>query len=252
MTFHNKIRAWIGRFHNRKFCASVVQEKKRKYLFSAKETSPFKSSRISAKKKDTPLLRPFSPFLRTLHFENRNPFIFLIGFIGVILIGLSAYILLFSPYFRLSPSRVVVEPMENTVNSDLVYRAIEGIYGQFIFGVNIDRIRSDILSLQKQVQDVEIRRLYPNGLKVIVTPYPTIFHASIAFLDREFFLTSNGVLVPNASGSGAGSLPNLEIVSRSLRDELFLDYKQVISPDTMASIAMVRETLEHDFPDLHF
>lgn len=248
MTLRNRIRSWIDRFQNRKFRDSVKEEKKRNYLFQKKKES-FQSVRLKLPKKQEPLLKPFSSLVRNIKFEQGNPYALTIWFIGIILIGLCFYIIFFSSYFRISPSRVIISSQSNTVDINLAYKALEHTYGTFIFSVDIEKIKKNLTDLQKHIEHIEIARLYPNGLKVIITPYPTVFETRISFLEKDFLLTENGILVPDMK-RWESNFDQLEIVSRTLLDELFLDYKEAITPHSLSGILIAKQTLTTEFPDL--
>lgn len=165
----SKIRGWIQRIRNRKFRASVKEEKKKTYLFNRDEGN-FQSSRVSFFQKPKSILRPFSSFIRKLQFESSTyPYSRAIGFIGAILVALSFYIIFFSPYFRISPTKVLIERLDNTIELNLAYKAVENMYGAFIFSLDPNLIAENIIALQKQIQKVEVQRLYPNGLKVLIS-----------------------------------------------------------------------------------
>jgi hypothetical protein len=48
--------------------------------------------------------------------------------IGLILIFLSVYIVIFSPYFKISPNRVIVEAMSPGIDIAIAYRTLESTY----------------------------------------------------------------------------------------------------------------------------
>ena len=247
----SKIRGWIQHIRNRKFRASVMEEKKKKYLFN-KEEGDFQSRRVNFFHKPKNILRPFSAFIRRLQFEHGSyPYSRALGFIGSILILLSVYIIFFSPYFRISPTKVLIEPLDDTIDVNLAYKAVENMYGSFIFSVDPNTIAHNIILLQRQIEKVEVDRLYPNGLKVLISGYPVIFVAQVARLEKEFLLTQNGVLIPGGTVSHEG-LQNLEIVSRNLKEELFLEYKQAISQNLLDGILLVRSTFDTEFPHLRY
>ncbi|HRI36719.1 MAG TPA: FtsQ-type POTRA domain-containing protein [bacterium] len=100
-----------------------------------------------------------------------------LAIIGILLLASSVYLAGFSSYFRIAASRVVVERTDTLSDVNIAYKSLEnaGTYGASIFTVNEDRIRSEITSLQPNVERVEVDRLYPQGLKIILSSSEPIF-----------------------------------------------------------------------------
>ena len=52
----------------------------------------------------------------------------MLGYIGAVLIMLCVYIFTFSPYFQISPSKVIIESISDGLDINIAYRSIEDIY----------------------------------------------------------------------------------------------------------------------------
>ena len=84
--------------------------------------------------------------------------------IGIFLILASTYILVYSPYFLLSPSKVLIEAEDDGIDVSIAYRAIEDLYGKNIFSLDEEAIIESIKASQKNISQVRIDRLYPNNI----------------------------------------------------------------------------------------
>lgn len=69
--------------------------------------------------------------------------------IGIFLILASTYILVYSPYFLLSPSKVLIEAEDDGIDVSIAYRAIEDLYGKNIFSLDEEAIIESIKASQK-------------------------------------------------------------------------------------------------------
>lgn len=59
-----------------------------------------------------------------------------LGYLGAFLIFLTIYIVVFSPYFKISPNNVLIEADSPGIDVNIAYRTLEDIYGKSIFLVN--------------------------------------------------------------------------------------------------------------------
>ncbi len=63
-------------------------------------------------------------------------------------------------------------------------------------------------------------------------------------------MSENGVLTPSDIDINTGSLLEMEIVSESLRSELFLEYKQAIEENKSYLIKNIISLFAKEWPDL--
>ncbi len=113
MAFLAKIRNYIKRYKNRDFRTSIQKEKQGKYLLpTSVQKAPRKKWKIF--KKQTKRLTPFSRFVQekisTIQNigEKKQK---ILGYIGVFLISASLYIFVYSSYFDITPSKVLIEDL---------------------------------------------------------------------------------------------------------------------------------------------
>lgn len=165
-------------FENRKFRERVHSEKKKKYLIE-------RSTRISRNPKEwysrfkeiiqsRKLSRLPSFFASKISSEQSRIKLALSG-VGLFLIVLSLYILGFSGYFSIAPSRVIIERKDAGSDINIAYKSIEDFYGKSIFLVGAQDVRYAIQDLQKNINTVDVSRLFPNGLKIIIASHPNEF-----------------------------------------------------------------------------
>lgn len=106
-----KIRNLIKQYKNRNFRSEVSREKSQKYLF--------RDEKITTREKTWNIFRKngerISPFMRFVQekiyispkiTQNQQAYL---KYIGIFLISASLYIILYSPYFLISPSKVLIE-----------------------------------------------------------------------------------------------------------------------------------------------
>ncbi len=92
-----------------------------------------------------------------------------LSYIGGTLIILSGYIIFFSPYFQVSPSNVLIESVSPGVDLNIAYRSIEDIYGKSLFFLDEEMTALSIKKSLKNIDYIRIEKLYPNGLKILIT-----------------------------------------------------------------------------------
>lgn len=163
-----------------------------------------------------------------------------------------AYIVFFSPYFRISPNKVIIEPLTDGIDISAVQRAIEPLYGQSIFWFDQKKVKDDIRDVLKNTDTIKIGRLFPNGAKILITSLPIRFDADIYGIpdDKKFGISDNGVLIPAVDTKFDKIKNHLQIISKNLADEAFLAYKKTISDRMMMMIAKTFDLFAKTWPDL--
>lgn len=106
---------------------------------------------------------------------------------GIVLFILVIYILFFSPYFRISPNKVIVEPLTPGVDIAAVERSIEPIYGQSIFWFDKQLLVNNVRESMKNLDSLSIDRLFPNGAKILIKSLPIHFEATIFGIEEQKF-----------------------------------------------------------------
>lgn len=254
MDFLSKIRQHLSWSGNKEFRKQVLEEKKQKYLFSDDLTDKYRSSRSGFFREKRRAIAPFTSQFSESYKDVKKKIdeSHILSYIGLLLLFLSAYIIFFSPYFRLSPSHVLLEAKNEWIDISVAYRAIEDIYGTSLFLLDEEEVATTLKKSLKNLAHVTIDKLYPNWLKVLMTSTPITYTTKIYGFEKEWRMSSNGVLIPRtpSSWTGSNSLLQFEIISESLRGEVFFDYKQVIEDEQMLLVGKIIELFETEWKDI--
>lgn len=169
--------------------------------------------------------------------------------IGIFLITSSTYILFFSPYFRISPSKVIIERMDSITDINIAYKSIEDVYSTSIFSVETDKVLSELTSLQKNIKHAQVSRLFPNGLKIIIESYKPQFFVRFPNSEKTYVVTNNGILVYQKTNDT--NLYFLDLVDPSFAEMSFIDYKEGVSEEFMPAILKARDLFKATFPTIN-
>ncbi len=251
MDFLKNIIRRILRNWGQTFREQVKEEKKQKYLFrDASEKKHASSRNTFFKRKKQEISRYTSSFGWSFEYlgnhirESRA-----LGYMGGFLIFLSFYIVVFSPYFKISPNKVLIEADTPGIDINIAYRSLENIYGKSIFLLDEETTAVDLKKSLKNISHIRIEKLYPNGVKVLISWAPIRYTAYITGIDKHYGMSENGVLVPDSVIS-SWSTDTIEINSEILRSEPFLDYKQVIPDDKILIIGKILSLFHEEWGDL--
>ena len=251
MDFLRWIRNFSKKYKNRGFQTEIRKEKQQKYLFRDSAVW-IQTKRWGIFREKKRALKPFANFFQE-KIVHRTSFLFedqkILWYIGIFLMFLCGYILLFSSYFQISPSKVLIENNGDGIDINIAYRAIEDIYGQNVFLFDESSLAQNLKKYQSNIEKVSIERLYPNGLKIVIKSFPILYKANITSrTNKSWWLSWNGVLVP-LSKEKIDILPSFEIISDIGEDEL-LDYKNIISEWRLLAINKVLEILKQEWSDI--
>lgn len=253
MDFLNKI---IKHFHtigNKQFRKQVLEEKKQKYLFSDDFKDKYRSPRAGFFVRNKRVIAPFANIIWENFYRIKKKVLhsYLAAYVWIVLLVLSGYIIFFSPYFKISPSHVLLEARNDGIDIGLAYRTIEGIYGTSLFLLEEEYIALLLKGSLKNLAHITIDKLYPNGLKILMTSSPIIYNTQIHGYDRLWKMSDNWVLLPITSEApDTSEMKQLEIISEELKAEVFFDYKQVIDDERMLLINKIIEIFESEWKDI--
>ncbi len=251
MDFLRWIRNFSKRYKNRGFHSEIKKEKQQKYLF--RDTpSHMKTKRWGILREKKKVLRPFTSFFQEkissnlLIFQEENKTLW---YIGVTIIALCIYIFLFSPYFQISPSKVLIEAENDGIDINIAYRAIEDIYEQNLFFFDEGLLAMNLKKYQHNIETVSIDRLYPNGLKIIIKSYPILYKTTISWRwEKYWWLSANGVFIPTLEQK-LDWLQWFDVIANISEDEL-LDYKNIVPEEKIIAITKVVEIFKQEWWDI--
>jgi cell division septal protein FtsQ len=89
----------------------------------------------------------------------------------------SLYTIIFSHYFSLKSVDIIRN--DNLVNIDLAYRSIENIRLKPMVFINKSDIRNFITSHQPNIQNIEIRKIYPSNIKITLSSYKELYNVNV-------------------------------------------------------------------------
>lgn len=254
MDFLSKIKRHLTNNGNKEFRKQVLEEKKQKYLFSDDLTDKYRSSRAGFFTRKKRAIAPFTNSFWENFYRTKKKIIesHILAYMWLFLLFLSGYIIFFSPYFRVSPSHVLLEARNDGIDISVAYRSIEDIYGTSIFFLDEEEVALTLKKSLKNLAHITIDKLYPNGVKVLMTSTPIVYQTRIYGFEREWQMSDNGVLIPKISWTSSWAiwLKQMEVVSEALKAEVFFDYKQIIWDDRMILINKIVELFETEWKDI--
>lgn len=248
MAFLKALKAKIHQYRNKDFRKNIEETKKKTYLFRDHE-EVFSTERGGIIRKKKNIVSPFSRIITRIN-EVRTESSSTLNIIGLILLWLSGYIIFFSSYFQIAPSRVLIEGMDSSIDTNICYQAIDDLYGKNIFTINNSTVLRSIKKYQKQVSRIDLDYLYPNNIKILVYSLPIEFQSTVYGIDKKWWLTTNGVLIPESKLSETEKLwDTIELISPRLKETIFLDYKEVFAEELVSVIRKTLEIIRSDFSD---
>lgn len=196
MGFLEKLRNISPRSEKKDFRETVEKERTQKYLMPTDIDEKKKKSTHPSRSKLSSFTRTISKHIQiTKDFSDREQFY--LRSIGIFLILATLYIVIYSPYFLLSPSKILIESLSDGIDISLAYRSIEPMYGVNLLFLDQEKVAEMIQNDQKNISSIQVDALYPNSIKVLLSAYPIVFRVSIPPLrSKEWGMTENGVLVP--------------------------------------------------------
>lgn len=256
MDFLNKIKSYISKWWTEQWKKEVKNEKKSKYLFriNEKETVFNRSRNNIIFHSKNPKAKVFSRFLqeKIISWDLLKTYGYLMSVIGSILIFLTIYIVVFSPYFRISQNQVIVSEMTPWwVDLSIAYRALEWVYGDSIFLIDEASIAKKLKLHLKNIASISIDRVYPNGIKVLITGAPILFDTTITGIpEKKWWLSNNWIFIPEDRLGEIKTEYHLNITSQNLVNDLFLNYKQWIEEYNMEIISKIFEVFTTEWADI--
>lgn len=204
------------------------REKERRRLF-------FASTSQSTFKRRKKLSIKIPNFFRNIHFDKRVlKYVYL-----TIVISLIWWLLfiIYWPIFIIKQIEILRQ--DEITNINIAYRSIDDLRGKSILLVNSQNIAEKLKSYQKNIKEVSITKVLPDGLHISIQSYKSIFN--IKMNDKTYLVTENGVLAP---GKFESELPELKMLDKNKKVPIILDYKQILSPVSIANIYLIYDKLK--------
>lgn len=189
----------------------------------------------SASKKYVCKRNKFKLFTSKMKFENTFEEIKNISIyyylVWIFLLISSVYVLFFSDVFYVKTIDVIRE--DDIVNYNITYNSIDKFRYKSILFVDFREIKDSIISLQPNIKNIKILKIFPNNLKIRIWSYDSSL--SFNFKDKNYLITDNWVVIPweNIEETDFIEIKWLENIS-------FLEYKKVFEEE---KIMMIKELL---------
>jgi cell division septal protein FtsQ len=162
-----------------------------------------------------------------------------ISITGCILVVCSVCIIIFSPFFKVKTIEIIRK--DDITDINIAYKALEDYRDQLIFTISSKDIAEQLKLYQKNISDVTIKTVFPNTLKITVGSYKWTF--STVINEKNYIVTTNGVLVP---GKGGSDLQILKFTPQYAHMNGILDYKEVFSAKNMEKILEILNKVKHN------
>lgn len=254
MAFLAKIRNSLKKRKNKNFRESIEGERSQKYLIRD-HIKPSVKKKWSFFQREWNRLSPLARYLGdkiqiTQDFSQRQQFY--LKSIGIFLILASTYIIVYSPYFLLSPSKVLIEAEDDGIDISIAYRSIEELYGKNILTLDEEAVAQTIKLSQKNISQVRIDTLYPNNIKILLTGFPVIFSADIESIEnKKWGMSENGILIPYDDLSYSDqTIKHIHIIDQSITEDDLIDYREIISSEYAQLIKKMITGFETTWPEL--
>jgi hypothetical protein len=199
MDFLKILTKFIHRFRDRDFRRQTEERKEKQYLFRA--NNPVGKNRgkksikdfFSSPKNKKIALSPYTSFFQKGigKSEKESLYTIALGYIGGFLILASIYVIFFSPYFQLSPTKIAIETQSPGIDLSIAYRAMEDQYYQSLFFLDEKQIGITLKKYLKNISKISVDKLYPSGLKILIDGYPIRYTATITGLEKSWAMTEN-------------------------------------------------------------
>jgi len=81
---------------------------------------------------------------------------------------------------------------------NIAYRTLEDIYGRNLLFLDEEKVAYSLKEALQNLGHIQIDKLYPNGIKIIMDGTPIKYTAHIAGISNKFwYMSENGVLIPS-------------------------------------------------------
>ncbi len=145
---------------------------------------------------------------------------------------------------KFTVKKIEIVRQDNISNINLTYNAVDSFRGKSIFLVDKAKMIERIASYQNNIDTITIESILPDTLVIHIWSATQLFNTTLE--DNSYIITSNGAFVPEKPNS---NLKDLEIIFRDNKLGI-VDYKKILSPEHMWTIAEIITQLEKNIINL--
>lgn len=106
-----------------------------------------------------------------------------------------AYWAYYSPYFDIVPSNVIIESSDGFTDINKAYDSVASIYRKKLYFLNQDSIIENLKKDQKQIANVSIDTLYPNGVRISITAQKPLAIIKTGEKELPLVLSQSGIFM---------------------------------------------------------
>jgi len=223
----------IFKTKNQKFKERTKREKNKFYLFNRKSNfNRTKRSQTQIKFSYNIIKKYFSYLI----------FISILFWLWLIIF------LFFWSYFNIK--YIEINDNKNISSIDLMYNSISKIRWANILKVNEISVKDKILSYQKNIKDIKLKKIFPNKIKIDVESYPLVINTNVN--NKNYYITSNWVFIPNNNNiKYKKDIPKIYIISKELNWFNIFDYKKILETEQINNIIKLINLFKFNIIDIH-
>lgn len=160
---------------------------------------------------------------------NKNKYTPYYFWVGAFLILSSIYIFFFSSYFAIQ--KIYIERTDELSNINIAYKAIWDYYWESLVLLDENEVENKIISYQKNIKSVEIRKMLPDSIKITITSYKWAFNTQMFW--REYIVSNNWIFIPIKNSS---KLKFTRIHFKDPDTIWIIDYKDILKQEYIKRI----------------
>ncbi len=145
----------------------------------------------------------------------------------------------YGPFFKVKTIEIIRK--DDITDINIAYKSLEDYRDKLIFWINSQEIAEQLKIYQKNISDVTIKKVFPNTLNITVWSYKWVF--STVINEKNYIITSNGVLVP---WNGGSDVQIMKFTSPYANMNGIIDYKQVFSAKYIWEIVEVLHKIKYN------
>lgn len=123
---------------------------------------------------------------------------------------------------------------------ELAYQSVDRFRGISLFQIDTTAIRKQLHTQQNNLENITIRILPPQTLKIQLTSFVPVFNTLLQ--EKNYLLLSDGSVVPAKINP---DIPNITIISSRVPKK-FLSYKQIFDPSYIKRIQNIINELQEN------
>lgn len=227
---------FFKKIKNIKYTKKLALEKEKIYI---KDDNIFKK-KYSNKRNRFKLFKTKLEFENTVqNIKNINIYYYIIW---LFLIISSIYLFIFSHYFSIKNIDIIRQ--SDLININIVYNSIEDIRYKPLIFANKEEIKNHILAHQPNISYVNIKKILPDNLKIILWSFDSVFLFNL--WDKIYEITKNWTVIPWKEKK------NIKLKIVWLDNLWIMDYKKIFNEYHITQMTQLLDQLKQKIPSLTY